>query len=128
MITADVRVGTTTEVVSYDAAVIEGLLPGLVYPTWPSTFPTPGSLSLSVAGINFGPSFVSLYGRGGYTSCEFSLWRSDTALQCLLKRGFQVTLQQGLLQPNSKFVLVCAILGFVLIYFCSDFPSFLNRQ
>lgn len=108
MLTADVQVGTNTEIVSYDAEIIDGLLPGRIYPPLRSNFATTGSLSLTVLGRNFGPTFVSLFGRGGYTSCEFSVWASDSSVQCLLKRGFQITLQQGSLQPHSKFILVSA--------------------
>jgi hypothetical protein len=106
MLTADARVGTGTEMVSYDAEIIDGLLPGLMFPPLKSNFATTGSISISVMGRNFGPSYVSLLGRGGYTSCEFSTWASDSSVQGLLKRGFQVTLQQGNLQPHSKFILV----------------------
>ncbi len=106
MVTADVRVGTRTMAATYDAEVIDGLLPGLIRPPLRSNFATTGSLSISVAGRNFGISHISLFGRGGFTYCEFSLWTSDTALQCFLKAGFQTKLDRGFSQPHSKFILV----------------------
>ncbi len=106
IVTADLRVGTTTMAATYDAEVIDGLLPGLFRPPLRSNFATTGSLSITVAGRNFGISYISLFGRGGYTYCEFSRWISDTALQCFLKAGFQTKLDKGFSQPHSKFVLV----------------------
>ena len=87
IITADVSVGTTTGLASYDGEVIDGLLPGLINPRYRSNFATTGSLSITVAGRNFGTNFVSLRARGGYTTCDFSTWISDTSVQCYLRLG-----------------------------------------
>jgi hypothetical protein len=110
IVTADIRVGTTTEVATYDAENIDGMLAGLISPPFRSNFATTGSLSITVAGRNFGISYISLFGRGGYTYCEFSIWLSDTAVQCLLRAGFQTTLQRGPFQPHAKFILVITFL------------------
>jgi hypothetical protein len=106
IVTADLRVGTTTEVATYDAENIDGMLAGLISPPLRSNFATTGSLSITVAGRNFGINYISLFGRGGYTNCEFSIWLSDTAVQCFLKAGFQTTLRRGPFQHHSKFILV----------------------
>jgi hypothetical protein len=110
MVTADIRVGTTSEVATYDAENIDGMLAGLIRPRLRSNFATTGSLSITVAGRNFGISYISLFGRGGYSYCEFSRWISDTAIQCFLKAGFQTRLQQGASQPHAKFILVIMFL------------------
>ena len=79
-ITAGVRVGSMTEVVSYNAPALSGV------PSRGNTAST-GSVSMTVVGNNIAINDYSQTARVGGTTCESSEWESDSSVRCLSAGG-----------------------------------------
>jgi hypothetical protein len=77
--------GSITELYSYNTPRIFRMLR--------RNNPTSGSTSATILGVFFGTMDISDELRAGYSACEASTWRSDSAIQAQVSYGLHATLE-----------------------------------
>ena len=75
------RFSTITQFSSFDAPVV------IVAANGSTNTPSSGGVSLSIIGSSFGYTQTSASARFGFTTCERSLWRSQTLMICKSPSG-----------------------------------------
>ena len=81
-LTTGERPGTRSEMVSYDSHVVKGALFQNN-----TNAPSTGSTSFTISGLNFEMDYGSLTARAGQTTCEASMWHSDSVVTCKVASG-----------------------------------------
>ncbi|KAJ1475837.1 hypothetical protein T484DRAFT_1827001 [Baffinella frigidus] len=89
-ITAGVRVGTMTAVLSYNSPALSG---GGNATFGRNNSPSTGSVSMTVVGSSLGLLDYTGAWRVGSTACEASEWESDSSMRCLSSGGVFGTLR-----------------------------------
>jgi hypothetical protein len=91
-VTVGVRVGTLTEIFSYN---IPSLVNMTIDPENPirANCPTTGASLVEVQGTNFAIVDYSPSLRAGGSGCEMSKWVSETSVRCKMAAGIQATMR-----------------------------------
>eukprot|EP00960_Hanusia_phi_P060184 764428-Hanusia_phi.AAC.1 len=108
MLTVGERVGTVTQIVSYDLPTLHG------NSAFTTNTASTGSYLLNIIGSNFGQVSYCDVSRMGHTSCEYTKWHSTSEVQCLgnvmIGGSFSVQITVGLK------------VGTLSVFFSSDTP------
>ncbi|KAJ1470091.1 hypothetical protein T484DRAFT_2101932 [Baffinella frigidus] len=86
MVTSGLLVGTTTDLMSYDAPIVWA-----VWDVDGSNFPGQGGVEIMVNTSSLGTFDASLSARSAGSACEMTRWMSDSELSCKLMIGLRGT-------------------------------------
>ena len=69
---------------------------------------TTGSSSITISGLNFEIEYSTLSARAGVTTCEASMWQSDSIVTCRLPSGVHLREPGELIQKDSQMAVTMA--------------------